>query len=201
MDDRDARDDQATNRRGFLVKAGAVGVAAWVAPVVVSRPALAATSGPPTSGPPGCDPCGATAIVNGSFEVGTDGWTGAFLVEQYPFFNFSPAQPAGDLFAAQLGRVAQTVDVDPACAGADFRLTFLFANFSGTQASATVAFSDGTNPVGAPVVLDLGATQGQTLLTTRELTGFVPGGATQADVHFDNNSIGAIDLVELTICR
>jgi hypothetical protein len=182
--DGDARPGEAStaidrgDRRRFLLKAGAAGAAAWVAPVVVSAPAFAATSAPPTSEPPPVAQCltcnaGIGQIVNPSFESPSSGWTmtGGVLfpflyanlgIHVVGFPSGSEAEfgsnclllielDAPDPTPVPPGRAEQTIAIDPSCAGLPFELSFWSAEAQPDGSNVPVhgvQFTDGTNAVG-----------------------------------------------------
>jgi hypothetical protein len=197
-----ARHGSGHDRRRFLVRAGVAGAAAWVAPMVISRPAMAATSATPPTNPPGCVSCNSAGIVNGSFEDGLDGWQqlGTNPVVTYHDALVNAPFDAGENLCEVFGSVSQTFDIDDACVGRSFTLSFFvlnpFANFPRLQ--AVVQFGNGSGPVGDPFVAAAPITSNTDLLP-QSLPGFVPSGADRVTVTF-RDGIAAIDLVDFTIC-
>jgi hypothetical protein len=179
------RDD----RRRFLLKAGAAGAAgtiAWVAPVVQSSAAFAATSGPPPTNPQPCIPCGDAALVNGSFESNLAGWTddGFFFVFRYDELVGGPTPPpgAGDLFVAMFtGFVKQTVPIAAECRGRPYTLSF-WSTDSVPEASVTAELDFSSAQAPGPVTLAVPVGSGAVDLFRRKLTGNVPDDATSVTV-------------------
>jgi hypothetical protein len=201
------------DRRRFLLKAGAAGAAAWVAPVVLSTPAFAAQSGPtPTQPPPACIPCNSHNVVNGSFEEATPGELNDFpgwqeenviLFIQVPYTEgdsfglVPPPVPHGSSFAGIGGLLTQTIPIDPACVGKPFTLSFWSA-FGGTTLAPNGQIAYGFDGLGPPTTVDLAPTVSSTF-ALQSFTGVVPDGATAFTMSF--NGIGlAVDLVDFTIC-
>jgi hypothetical protein len=180
------RDD----RRRFLLKAGAAGAAgtiAWVAPVVQSSAAFAATSGAPPTNPQPCIPCGAAALVNGSFESQESGWTsgtGFFILFRYDDTN-QPAPPgAGDWFVLmEAGFLRQTVPIAAECRGRPYTLSF-WSTDSVPEATMIAELEFSSAQARDPITLNVPVGSGKNVLFRRELTGTVPDDATSVAVTF-----------------
>ena len=211
--ERDPRDD----RRRFLSKVGVAGAVAWVAPTILSTPAFAAATDqtPPTEPPP-CISCNAANVVNGSFERGLAGWTatGTVLLEQYSTFVSDPPPGAGGNFAVVAdpvlvgfppneGTLQQSLDIDRACVGLPFTLSFL----SGVAQPALgelplyrVQFTGtGGDLVGDPFTLSPATMDDPFHFIPQSISGTVPDDAIGVTVSF-TGSDSAIDLVDFTIC-
>jgi hypothetical protein len=209
--------ERSDDRRRFLAKAGTAGAAAWVAPMILSTPASAATTDqtPPTEPPP-CISCNSANVVNGSFEDGLFGWTssGTVLVEQYSTFVSDPPPRAGQNFAAVVdplvigfpsseGTLQQSLDVDRACAGLPFTLSFL----SGVAPPApgelplySVQFTGaGGELVGDTFTLSPPTMDDPYHFIPQSISGTVPDDATGVTLSF-TGSDSAVDLVDFTIC-
>jgi hypothetical protein len=210
-DERGSGEVERGDRRRFLIKAGAAGAAAWVAPVVLSSPAFAAQSGPPpTQPPPACIPCNSHNVVNGSFEDATEvqgdivfpGWqhTTNPLLLQFLYTDLAPlgvvppTVPHGLHCGGMVGGLSQTIPIDESCVGKLFTLSF----WSGTPnlpSSGTVTYGfEGTSDT---TTVDLTPLTLTFLLQT--FTGIVPAGATAFTVAFFGFRL-TIDLVDFTIC-
>jgi hypothetical protein len=216
-----ARDEsgrpEAGDRRRFLLKAGAAGAAAWVAPVVLSSPAFAAQSGPPSSTPPPCIPCNSANVVNGSFENGLQGWTVTGTVVVYAYTDWIPDPPndAGVHFAAMvdpsvivglppgLAGLQQSVAFDRQCTGLPFTLSFRSGVAppirEGENAVYTVQFTGPAGEVGDPFTLQPPVMEDYLHLIPQSIGGVVPDGATGVRIGFVGSD-SAIDLVDFTIC-
>jgi hypothetical protein len=222
MDDERGPDEvERGDRRRFLIKAGAAGAAAWVAPVVLSSPAFAAQSGPPpTQPPPACIPCNSHNVVNGSFEDATSrpfeggnlfpGWQ---LVADPVLLQFlytdlegfvppfvPPTVPHGDHCAGMLaGGVTQTIPIDRACVGKPFTLSFWSAG-GGTSfpTFGNGILNYGFDGAAGSTQVDLTSSMSSTF-TLQSFTGVVPADATAFTVSFHGFAL-EIDLVDLTIC-
>jgi hypothetical protein len=225
-----ARDEsvgsEPADRRRFLLKAGVAGATAWVAPVVLSSPAFAAQSGPPSSTPPpGCIPCGSTALLNGSFETnGGAPWQfnqvpsfGSATVVSYgsPEGQVTPPSGAGTKVVRLTGpaSVSQTLGVSPECSGRPFTLSFwAYVSPLSFPLRADVTFSGGQPSSPTFGFVSSGPFA---LLARHELTGTVPDGATSVVIDFvgDTNQPPGlvpnavdpahptfVDLVDFTIC-
>jgi hypothetical protein len=203
-------DDQGDDRRRFLAKAAVAGAAAWVTPMVVSRPALAATTGSSATVPPlNCDPCSFGGLLNGSFEDGVTGWGALepFEVSAYAGSGFDKIPGGGDHLATPHGVLAQAIAIPEDCFGRPFRLSF-FANWPGVPDQATansqIVFSDTFFHIflDDPFRLVI-APMPPRVLQPFEINGVVPTGGTPgftvAQIAI-NAPLGGVDLVDLSIC-
>jgi hypothetical protein len=208
--------EPANDRRRFLIKAGAAGAAAWVTPMVLSSPALAAQSGsPPTNPPPPCISCNSANVVNGSFEQLLSDWDthGTVLLLQYSGFITDPPPEAGANFAAMVdpsivgiegspGTLEQRLTIDQACTGRPFTLSFLsgvFAPVNGEVPLYQVQFLGPGGNVGAPFTLSPPQMDDPLHFIPQSISGTVPDGATSVLLSFFGSD-SAVDLVDFTIC-
>jgi hypothetical protein len=210
------------DRRRFLWKAGAAGAAAWVAPVILSTPASAATTDQtsPTEPPP-CISCNSVNVTNPSFEDQLAGWSvnlGVMLQTYANLFPTIPAPPpgAGAVMAvvadphlidpanpSEIGRLEQRLDIDQQCVGRPYTLTFWSGETGFHPGQAPVyglQFSDVQGDLGAPNTLaPPEPAPGTVNLGFHTLSGTVRGGATSVTIFFTSGE-SVVDLVDFTIC-
>jgi hypothetical protein len=209
--------EQRDDRRRFLAKAGVAGAAAWVAPLVLSQPAQAATS-QPTPPPQPCVSCNSANVVNPNFDDGLTGWTtvGTVLAGTY-FSAGAVGPPAAEPNLAAVGpaepvvgRLSQDVPIDGACRGLPFTLSFLFFGFAPGQLYVnSVQFTNASGDVGAPFTVSIpgrlpDVDTGEAFMAPTMITGIVPDTATGATIAFPGTasdiSGALVDVVDFTIC-